>query len=127
MSSVMSTLRDGSQVLKVTVDAVMSNLMGAREDNMIAVVDLVERCRDDSFSFFANPFCDSRLILRKYELINERGEVHDEVKKVVLNAVQGEDLSLKLVSPLFQEAREVTVVKKTELSLQEILARTSRD
>lgn len=114
MSSLtMATLRDGSQVPQVVVVTTSTNLRAATEENYVALFDLVEKCKDASYQFVVNPFGASKAILKKWALIDGSEKVHEDVRKIVLNSIEGEGLSLKLVNPL--KSKNVTVVeKKTE-------------
>jgi hypothetical protein len=112
-SLVMATLRDGSQVPQVTLVTTTMNLRAASEENFVALFDLAEKCKDASYRFVANSFGDSKSILKKWALIDGSEKVHDDVRKIVLNSIEGEGLSLKLVNPL-QSARVAVVEKKTD-------------
>ncbi len=103
------TLKDGSQVYQGTVNAVTNSLKVAAKENPVALFDLVKKCKDAGHQFISSPFGDSKSILTKYGLIDKNGEVHDAVKKVVLNSVEGSGIFLKLVNPL--QAERVSVVE----------------
>lgn len=112
-SVVMATLRDGYEVPQVTVVVTTRNLRAAAQENFVALFDLAEKCKDARYKFVSNAFGDSKAILKKWALIDESEKVNDDVRKIVLNSIEGEGLSLKLVSPL-QSARVTVVEKKTD-------------
>ena len=106
------TLKDGSQVFQGTFTAVTLSLKDAHKENPVALFDLVEKCKDAGHQLGSPPFGDSKSILTKRGLIDKNGEVHDAVKKIVLNSVEGSGIFLKLVNPLKPE--QVSVIKSEE-------------
>jgi hypothetical protein len=94
----MVTLKDGSQVPEPALITTMMGLQAAKKEGF-ALFDLVEKCKDSNYKFVANPFGDSKAILKKLALIDGDERVHDIVKSIVLNATEGNGLSLKLVDP----------------------------
>ena len=96
----MVTLRNGSQVPQVTLISVYMNIEAAAQENFMALFDLVEKCKDAGYKFVTNPFGDSKAILKAHALIDENENVHDDIKTIVLNSVEGSGMSLKLVNPL---------------------------
>lgn len=101
-SLVMVTLRDGSQVPEATLITTTVKLNEAFEESFVALVDLAKKCKNASHKFIRNPFGDSKAILKKLILIDESEEVYDDVRKIVLNSIEGEGLSLRLVNPLMR-------------------------
>jgi len=97
------TLKDGSQVAEAVYASTTMNLRDVAEESSIALNDLVKKCKDANYKFTKNPFGDSKAILTGHALIGEDQEVHADVRKVVLNSIEGSGLNLKLVSPLKPE------------------------
>jgi hypothetical protein len=108
----MATLRDGSKVAGSALHTVTRNIESVRQKNFLAFFDLVEKCKNPSYRFVVNPFADSKAILRKYGLIDENDRVHDDVRNIVINSIQGDGLSIELISPI---KKEVTPIKNAEL------------
>lgn len=109
MSTPMVTLKDGSQVTQVAYGTVSMSLQRVVEESDVALYDLVEKCKDASYNLPVSPFGDSKALLTKLDLIDQRGKVHDDVQKIVLNSIEGSGYDLKLVSPL--QSKEVQKMK----------------
>ena len=95
----MVTLKDGTQVPEPDLITTMMNIQAAAKSTLVALFDLVEKCKDDNYKFVANPSGDSKAVLKSYALIDDQERVHDLVKSIVLNATEGSGLSIKIVNP----------------------------
>jgi hypothetical protein len=94
-------LKDGYQVSEGSLTAVKMNLDQLKERHLAALIDLVKKCQDPSHEFLPTPFGDSSEILRDYALLNNDDEIiHEDVRRIVLNSIEGSGQKLKLVSPL---------------------------
>ena len=56
--------------------------------NPYAVYDLYYRCIDPKFKFVKNPLGDSEQTLKDRRLLQEDGSVHEEIQKLVSDAVK---------------------------------------
>ncbi len=92
----MVTLKDGTKALKPAVAAVMVSLRSLLDVAPTAFVDLVEICRDADYQ----PFGDNAERLMQAALMQSDGSVYSSIKSVVLSAVEGEGLDMRLVSPV---------------------------
>jgi hypothetical protein len=98
------TLKDGSQVAEAVYASITMILRTVKEENPVAFSDLFRKCKYADTTFTTNRnYEDSKTILTRYALIGEDQEVHADVRKVVLNSIEGSGLNLKLVSPLKPE------------------------
>ena len=96
----MVTLKDGTQVPEAILRETTQRITTLKKQNYVALFDLVEKCKNAEYKFLYNPFGDSKASLTKLTLMDENGNVCEDVRKVVLNSVGKLDLSLKLVNPL---------------------------
>src|ERR1700758_7438 len=95
----MVTLKDGYQVPQSALITTMITLKSVHQECYVALFDLVQKCKDSNYKFVSNPFGDSKKVLREFALIDESEKVHDIVKHIVLNAVEGDGFSMRLVNP----------------------------
>ena len=93
----MISLRDGTQVPASAYITTIIRLTALVSKYFIAFSDLVEKCRDNHFKFSAHQIEDSRAILIENELLDANDRVHDVAKSIILNFVEGEGLSMKIV------------------------------
>ncbi len=105
-------LKDGSIVSETDLVSVSMALKELYEGEYLALFDLVKKCRNAGFQIPTSQFGDSKKVLLKHKLVNEDGQVHDDVRKIVLNSIQGSGLELKLVSLLSEKG--VSMVKERE-------------
>lgn len=99
------TLKDGTQVPRDALNAI-SRKLNALDSEKIALYDLVNKCKTPLFAFVKNPAAKSKEILQRLELVDENEAIHDIVKKVVLNSIEGSGFSLRLVDPTKTEGRD---------------------
>lgn len=91
-------LKDGSQVHMAVYLTVNMSLKAVLEKNSTALSDLVKKCKDAKYKLNDNPLCDSKKILTDYSLIDGE-EIHEDIRKIVLNSVDVSGAEPKLVSP----------------------------
>jgi hypothetical protein len=92
----MVKLKNGSEVATPLVAVVTVSLVGLQSlglQGMLAIYDLREIIRDPKYK---SNFID---LLKQYQLIDANGNIHSEIKNIVLSAVQGEMLEMQLVDP----------------------------
>jgi len=94
-------LKNGDEVPEVMVKVVMLSLKTLNETYPIAFYELVMACRDREHVLFGN----SHEILARLTLIEEiddtgRPRIHDLTRSIVLSAAEGEELDMRLVSPV---------------------------
>ena len=98
--SVMVTLKDGSEVPQLALIATTTNLEEVIRQNPFAFFDLVEKCKDANYKFTRSLGWDTTELLKDLALLDKDERVHDIVKQIVLNSVEGEEGSLRLANPL---------------------------
>lgn len=89
------TLKNGAQEIEATVNVVMLNLRALFETETFAFCDLVEKVRDSSFTI---PDASAKT-LSDYSIVQD-GLMHSSVRNIVLSAVEGEGIEMRLVSPI---------------------------
>jgi hypothetical protein len=94
------SLKDGSRVAYNLVVIITMNLEAIIKEDFTALFDLVEKCKDSNYEFIANPLGDSKATLKKWGMIGRDDQVSEDLRKIVLNSVEGSGLSLRLVNPL---------------------------
>ena len=100
---VMVKLRNGSEELKILVNAIHLNLQAILTKHPISFYDLVTLARDKNYKIFPpNAKC-----LIQLGLLNEGqpGEyhMHDSIKSIILSSVEGDMLDMKLVDPIIKD------------------------
>ena len=95
----MITLKDGQKVPNSILMGTIYNLKMVAKENIFAIIDLVEKCKDAHFRF--NPFTDSKRTLRRWALLQPSGEVHEYINSIVLNSVKRSGMKLHIVSPIY--------------------------
>lgn len=95
MNPEMVTLKDGSEIEGTLVKTTMITLAELLDQNLPLIYELRERCRNPDHQFFGN----YGQILQDYALVDPSGNVYDSTKRVVLNAIEGEDFAMVLKSP----------------------------
>jgi hypothetical protein len=88
-------LKNGAEEAEVLVRVVMLSLGNLMEQNPIVFYELVQLCKNREHKLFGN----TGEILEKLRLV-ENGEIHDSIRNVVLSAVEGDGLNIRLTSPL---------------------------
>jgi hypothetical protein len=99
------TLKDGTQIPRDALYAI-SRKLSTLESNKIALYDLVNKCKSPLFQVVRNPASKSKEILQGLDLIDENEAIHDIVKKVVLNSIEGNGFTLRLANPIKIEGRD---------------------
>ena len=102
----MVTLKDGSKVLNSDLISARMKIAVLSHKNYVALFNLVEKCRNVQHQFLKNPldvskpWDDSKATLRAWNLIDGQGNVHESIRKIVLNSIEGSGLSMKFVNPI---------------------------
>lgn len=91
-------LKNGSEAVEVLVETTMISLTSLREENTIAFFELVQKCRNPQHIMFG----DAKEIAQKFGLI-EQGKIHDVIKDIILSAVEGDMLDMKMVDPIAEQ------------------------
>jgi hypothetical protein len=102
----METLRDGTQISRAEYERIYGKLEALNEKCFVALCDLAEKCNNPNYlipTIWPSCDCNSKMILKKYELIKEDETVPYHVRQIVRNSIQGTKFSMKLVSPLRPE------------------------
>jgi hypothetical protein len=109
MSFATVTLNDGSKVHQGTCTAVTLNLKVIKEENSNALAALVEKCKDVKYRFPDSPEGDKcRTILQEYDfIVNDADAVDPEIRKIVLNSVEGSGASLRLINPIKKDVSQL--------------------
>jgi hypothetical protein len=86
--STLVTFQDGSQIQKALISTVNMNIEAFLEieGNFPAYVELVKKCQDTNYIITANKECNSPAILKDWRLINSEGQVHSDIRKIILNS-----------------------------------------
>lgn len=97
----MVRLKNGSEVPKATVITTMINLGNLRNSmpGILALYDLTELCKNPDYdvSFTKDTLLSLALVSQKS---TEKITVHDDVKNILLSAVEGEGMNIDLCSPI---------------------------
>ncbi len=93
----MVTLHDGSQVPEPALAVTMVALNSVLTEGLRAANDLLKKCKDPEFQITDD---SSKKTLKKYQLIEEDGGVHDTVSKIVVNAARGNGVFLHFLNPV---------------------------
>ena len=89
-------LKNGAEELKVFVAATMLVLGRLADEEPVAALDLVMKCRDSSYQFFG----DSEETLQARKLVEKHGTIHLPIRNVVLSAFEGDGFDMVLGSPV---------------------------
>lgn len=99
-ASEMVTLKNGNEVPRVSVNAAMLSLRSLEREDPITLFGLHAFCRDRNHIFFTG----SAGKLMRLGLLSklEGGDyfVNEVTRAIVLSAVEGEGLDIRVVSPL---------------------------
>lgn len=98
----LAILRNGSEVPKPAVITCLIALRNLMANNPIAFFELVEKARNPHHRLFGN----SGEVLRSLALIERDGDLHNTTRDVVLSAISGEGLAMRLGDP-FTDQGEV--------------------
>ena len=94
----MMRLRNGSEAPDIIIAAAMTaleRLAGQGLPGMLALDEMTRFCREA-----CPPSAQSMRLLVAARLVSEEGMVHDVIRNVVLSAVEGHGLELRLGSPM---------------------------
>ncbi len=86
----------------------MLSLSSLLEKNPIVFYEFVILCRDSAHRLF----CSTGELLRDLKLIEQDGQPHDAIRLVVLAAIEGDKLEMKLVSPVIEEEKPQQATEK---------------
>ena len=92
-------LKDGTYIPEAIAKVLSISLKGLMQNNPIAFYEFVTKCRNSDHEMFGN----TPEVLQSLSLIEQDGQIRNEVKKFVLNSVEGENLEMRLVNPVKQE------------------------
>jgi hypothetical protein len=95
----MVQLKDGASVPKVTVTTALMNLQHLRNTNPVALFELVEIARNPGHV----PFPGTKDALQKMSMLDGLGKIHDDTRKVIVNAIPGDLMELRIVDPMTGE------------------------
>lgn len=89
-------LKNGAEELRTLVAGITLSLRDLMETDPIALYELRELCRDRDHELLG----DTKKTLQDLSLVDSGGRVHKSIRNVVLSAIQGEMLEMRLTSPL---------------------------
>lgn len=89
-------LKNGKQELSALVAVTMMRLQSLIDDNPILFYELVSVCRNREHQFFGS----SGEALRAMNLLETNSLPHESLRNVVLSAVVGDGLEMKLTLPV---------------------------
>lgn len=102
-------LKNGSTEAEPLVRAAMASLSRLFESDPIAFFELVSKARDRSHQFFGNTGDK----LKALALVDGGGGVHDSLRNIVLSAVSGEMLEMRLGNPVIgRESRSLDDIQR---------------
>lgn len=116
----MVVLNNGTTAPQPAVIATFLSLRGLWRgglDDMCAVIDLVERCRNPQYPIEQG----SEAKLRRLALIDSNGKIHEIVRNVALSAAEGKGSTMTLVSPLKPSAGDLALKEKVEKTIDSLL------
>ena len=93
-------LKNGSQELDITIAATITSLKGLLADQPIAFCDLVMKARDDTYE----PFGNAGDILKRSSLLKQAGTMRQDIRNIVLSAVDGDEGEMHIVDPIDRSA-----------------------
>lgn len=94
----MMKLKNGTEEAKPVVAITQMSIREVWQDNPLAIYDLHSKCQDPDYEFFG----DNGEILKRLNLVQSDGRIHQSIKNVVLSMVEGEGMDMTLVSPVAQ-------------------------
>jgi hypothetical protein len=97
-------LKNGSYVPVPVANVIYLSLQSLSKQNPIALYELAMKARDNNHRLFGN----TGEVLKELALLDSDGSIHDLTRDVVLSAIEGEGLDLKLVSPFKPEQKQAT-------------------
>ncbi len=89
-------LKNGTKEAEWLVKTTMILLEDLIKSNSVAFYELTMKCRDSEHQFFGK----TAELLKELALVQGDGTVHDSTRNIVLSAVEGDGLKMKLVSPV---------------------------
>lgn len=89
-------LKNGTEEAAPLVRVTMMALRSLMQDHPIAFFELVTLCRDRNHTLFGN----TGVILRDQTLIQSDGQPHDSIRNIVVSAVTGDMMAMRLGSPV---------------------------
>lgn len=92
-------LKNGTEEVEPVVKVVMMNLSALWEEGLpgvLAVYDLVERCRDSNYQFFGS----NEQKLKELALVESDGRINNSIRNIVLSAAQGTGREMQIGSPV---------------------------
>ena len=92
-------LKNGSEEFGPAVYATVFALKKLFQNDPIAFFDLVSKCRDQNHQFSS----DAETRLKALAIVDSDGTIHSIVKNVVLSAVEGDGLKMKIVTPVLED------------------------
>lgn len=89
-------LRNGAVEATPLVTVAMMSLRHLMNEKPLALYDLVMVCRDSSYEWFGDNLQESQNL----SLVQPDGKVHESIRNIVLAAVTGDGLDMRLESPV---------------------------
>lgn len=88
-------LKNGAEEAVSLVTVCMMSLEDLIKENPIALYELVMKCRDRN-----HVFGNAGELLEQRKLVQSDGQPHDSIRNVVLSAIEGDELDMRLTSPI---------------------------
>lgn len=96
----LAQLKNGSHIVEFVLVETMRELKKMQEQDPFAFYDLVMKCRDNSHTIIPSPFGDAKITLKRYGFMSDDGTIREDIKNIVLSSVVGDELEMKLESPI---------------------------
>jgi hypothetical protein len=90
-------LRDGEEEIEVLVESTMYVLKELLKEAPVLFYELVQKARNPDHKFWASPIIEK--LRDKWKLLESEGSMHDGIRHIIVNAVQGDGFEMTLVWP----------------------------
>ena len=101
----MVTLKNGIEESEICVKVHMLSLEILFKEKPITFYEFVMKCRNPKHEMFGDTAND----LIDLNLMNKNNQIHDTTRNIVLSAVTGEGLEMKLESPVQPNEHGITI------------------
>lgn len=97
-------LKNGSELPEEIVTGTIMSLQALMLKNPIVFYELVMKARNPEHTMFGK----TQAVAYEWDLIDSNGVINSQVRDVILSAVIGERLNMKLVNPIVLESEDKT-------------------
>jgi hypothetical protein len=90
------TLKNGAEEAEALVNVGMMMLRRMMEDTPVVFYEFVCKCRNPSHQMWG----DTENKLSDFGVLDPTGHIHSSIRNITVSAVEGEDLEMRLGSPI---------------------------